>query len=114
MCEVSCEGLCVCVCMCAHYIRLFQLYFILISVFPCSTVSLGDPSRCCSCGVFFLQFVAMATSASGGRSDALGLVLILVTQLAGLPERLDLRRLNPSLPVTKLSVGSPAAPLMER
>lgn len=71
-------------------------------------------SRCCSCSTFIPQVVFMVTPVLGGQNDSLGLVFILVTQLPGLPAHLDLERLNPSLPRTKLSAGSPAAPLMGR
>lgn len=54
----------------------------------------------------------MVTRVSGRRNDGFGLVLILVTQLPGLPAHLDLQGLNPRLPGTKLSAGSPAAGLM--
>ncbi|KAK5861754.1 hypothetical protein PBY51_017207 [Eleginops maclovinus] len=60
------------------------------------------------------QVILMATPVLGGERHGLGLVLILVTQLPGLLEHLDLEHLNPSLPGTKLSAGSPAARLMER
>ncbi len=58
--------------------------------------------------------VAVVTPVLGGQNDGLGLVLILVTQLPGLPAYLDLGCLKPSLPGTKLSAGSPAVQLMER
>lgn len=47
----------------------------------------------------------MASPVLSVQSDGLGLLLILVTQLPGLAAHLDLERLNPSLPGTKLSAS---------
>lgn len=67
---------------------------------------------CCSCGSLSPWVVTTVTRVLGRRNEGSGLLLILVTQLPGLPAHLDLEGLNPWLPGTKLSAGSPAAGLM--